>query len=46
MLSRISQISDFIKEHLFENKIKKEEKEKVVPLISKEFIESIIGKKK
>ena len=46
MLSKITKISDFIKEHIFGEDEKKEEKEKLVPLISREFIESIIRKKK
>jgi hypothetical protein len=44
--SKITKISDFINEHIFGEEDKKEEKEKIVPLISREFIESIIGKKK
>lgn len=48
MLSKITKISDFIKEHIFgeDDKKEEEEKEKIVPLISREFIESIIGKKR
>jgi hypothetical protein len=46
MLSKITKISDFIKEHIFGEDDEKEEKEEIVPLISREFIESIIGKKK